>query len=128
MYTNIDTDHALEVIACFLQTSPLCTSMPHAAIIAGLEILMRNNIFCFGDTFWHQQQGTTMGTPLAPPHTTLYFGIQELKVVPRFTPFLRSYSGYINDVLGVWLHNTDPAVDWQNYLTFETSMNSFRKL
>jgi hypothetical protein len=41
MYTNIDTDHALEVSAYyFLQTSPLFTGVPHKAIIAGLEILM----------------------------------------------------------------------------------------
>jgi hypothetical protein len=32
-------------------------------MIHGLEILMQNNIFQFGDTFWHQKQGTAMGTP-----------------------------------------------------------------
>jgi hypothetical protein len=128
MYTNIDTGHALEEIAHFLRTSRLCKDVPHKAVIAGLDILMRNNIFRFGDTFWHQQQGTAMGTPPAPPYATLYFGIHELKIVPRFASSLKSYSRYIDDVLGAWTHDADPAVDRQNYLDFETSMNSFGKL
>jgi hypothetical protein len=40
MYTNIDTGHTLEVIGHFLQTSLLCLGVPHAAIIAGLKILI----------------------------------------------------------------------------------------
>ena len=128
MYTNIDTDHALEVIAHFLRTSPLCDGLPHAAIIAGLEILMRNNFFRFGDTFWHQRQGTAMGTPPAPPYATLYFGIHELEVVPFFAASLASYSRYIDDVFGCWIHDDDPAIDRQNYLAFEASMNSFGNL
>ncbi len=128
MYTNIDTDHALEEMAHFLWTSRLCKDVPHAAVIAGLEILMRNNVFRFGDTFWHQQQGTAMGTPPAPPYATLSFGIHELKVVPRFAPSLKSYSRYIDDVLGLWIHDPDPVVDPQNFLAFETSMNFFGNL
>jgi hypothetical protein len=36
MYTNIDTDQALEVITYFLRTSPLCVGFPHVAIITYL--------------------------------------------------------------------------------------------
>ncbi len=36
MYTNIDTDHALAVIATFLRTLPLCTSIPHHTVIPSL--------------------------------------------------------------------------------------------
>ncbi len=128
MYTNIDTDHALEVIAYFLQTSPLCAGVPHVAIIAGLEILMRNNIFRFGDTFWHQCQGTAMGTPPAPPYATLYFGIHELEIIPLFASSLPSYSRYIDDGLGAWCHDAGFAIDRQNFLAFQESMNSFGKL
>jgi hypothetical protein len=47
MYTNIETDHALAVIAEFLQTSLLCVGCSHSAIIQGLKILMLNNLFQF---------------------------------------------------------------------------------
>ncbi len=99
MYTNIDTDHALEVIATFLRTSPLCADVPSDAIIAGLEIIMRNNIFRFGDTFWHQRQGTAMGTPPAPPYATLYFGIHELETVPFFEALLKGELGRSTDAV-----------------------------
>jgi hypothetical protein len=128
MYTNIDTDHALAVIATFLRTSPRCAGVPHAAIIHGLEILMRNNIFQFGDTFWHQKQGTAMGTPPAPPYATLYFAIHELNFVPRHDSSLLDYSRYIDDVLGVWFHHPDPETDRQNFLALQDSMNGFGKL
>jgi hypothetical protein len=128
MYTNIDTDHALEVIARFLRTSPLCIGAPSAAIISALEIIMRNNVFRFGDTFWHQQQGTAMGTPPAPPYATLYFGIHEIDILALFNNMLPSYSRYIDDVLAAWIHHPNPSIDRQNFLAFQASMNSFGTL
>jgi hypothetical protein len=64
MYTNINTDHAFQTIAAFLARQPDCYN--HAAIIVVLEIVMRYCYFTFGDTCWHQIQGTAMGAPPAP--------------------------------------------------------------
>jgi hypothetical protein len=89
---------------------------------------MRNNIFQFGDTFWHQKQGTVTGTPPAPPYATLYFAIHELKFVPRHGLSLLDYSPYIDDVLGVWIHHPDPETGRQNFLALQDSMNGFGKL
>jgi hypothetical protein len=63
-----------------------------------------------------------------PPYATLYFGIHQLKAVPHLAPSLKSYSRYIDDVLGAWTHDADPVINRQNYLDFEMSMNSFGKL
>ena len=128
MYTNIDTDHALEKIAHFLRSSPLCRDCPSGAIICGLEILMRHNVFKFGDTFWIQKQGTAMGTPPAPNYATLYFGIHELDIAPRFQSSIAAYHRYIDDCLTVWIHHPDPAVDQQNLTAFQEAMNSYGKL
>jgi hypothetical protein len=100
--------------------------MPHAAIIHGLKFLMQNNIFKFGDTFWHQKQGTTMiGTPPAPPYAILYFGIHKLKIMPLYKPSFLDHSHYFDGMLGAWIHNLDPNIDNQNFLA---SMNCFGKL
>jgi hypothetical protein len=47
MYTNIDTDHAIDVFRQFL---PL--TKPNKAIMEAITIIMKNNFFQFGDTSW----------------------------------------------------------------------------
>jgi hypothetical protein len=113
MYTDIDTDHALEQIAVFLQTFPLCRDCPANEIIKGLQIIMQNNVFKFGDTFWIQQDGTAMGTPPAPDYATLYFGIHELAILPNCSASIIAYYCYI-DCLNFWHHHPDPSVDLAN--------------
>jgi hypothetical protein len=128
MYTNIDTTHALQKIATFLQTSPLCRNCPANKIIKGLKILMQNNVFQFGNTYWLQQDGTAMGTPPAPDYATLYFGIHELDIAPLFANSLVAYFRYIDDCIGIWLHHPDPIVDLQQWTAFQAMMNAYCKL
>ena len=63
MYTNIDTTSALNAISIFLRSSNSYKHLPIDVILTGLELLMTNNVFQFGDCFFHQQTGTAMGTP-----------------------------------------------------------------
>jgi hypothetical protein len=56
MYTNIDTTHALKTLR--KQGIP-------KHVLAALSLIMRNNFFRFSDTYWHQLNGTAMGTPPA---------------------------------------------------------------
>jgi hypothetical protein len=86
MYTNIDTDHALEKISHFLRTSALAAGSNSEAIISGLEILMRPTYFSFGDTHWLQTTGTAMGTPPGCASATLYYGIWELELLSLSFP------------------------------------------
>jgi hypothetical protein len=117
MYTNIDTDHAMKTIANFLRNSPLCKDVSSGPIIAALEIVMRNNLFQFGDTYWIQKTGTAMGTPPAPMYATLYYGIHELQFRPKFKSLLY-YTRYIDDIFGIWItdNNADTdALNWNNF-------------
>ena len=49
-----------------------------------LHLLITNNVFQFGDTYWLQKVGTEMGAPPAPPWATIFFGTHEETVLAIF--------------------------------------------
>jgi hypothetical protein len=99
MYTNIDTDHALLEIARFLDSYPATRNLSSkAAIISALSIIMRNNIFWFGDTYFLQKSGTAMGAPPACMYATLYFFIHEKELIDRYRHAFLYYKRYIDDI------------------------------
>jgi hypothetical protein len=128
MYTNIDTNHALETLYPFLCTSPLCSACPADAIIAALEILMRQNVFKFGDTFWKQNTGTAMGTPPGANYAELYYGTWEINFLDNFKDHLALYCRYIDDGIGLWIHHPDPDTDRNAFASLQATMNSFGSL
>jgi hypothetical protein len=111
MYTNIDTTHALETLHPFLTTSPLCAGCQANAIITALEILMRQNVFKLGDTYWKQKTGTAMGTPPGANYAELYYGTWEIEFLEYFLGNLALYCRYIDDGIGLWIHHPDPDID-----------------
>ena len=109
MYTNIKTDPALESIASHIRNN--ITSMgddKKEALIEAMNIVFRNNLFKFGDTFWRQKSGTAMGTPPAPPYATIFYALHENDMLPRWSERVVFYKRFIDDVLGIWLPHPDP--------------------
>jgi hypothetical protein len=89
MYTNIDTEHAILVINQWLndlsQKVQLPPGFPLIPLKKVLEIVMRNNVFEFGDTRYLQLMGTAMGTSSACMYATIYFAIHEMEtLLPNF--------------------------------------------
>lgn len=125
MYTNIDTAKALSSIAKYLrqQEQPF-NSVPNDAIIEVLRLIMTNNIFRFGDTFWHQLTGTAMGTPPAPPYACIYFAIHEDEILKEFSDNLFYYKHFIDDIFGIWTI-TDHITDHATWLQFQQRLNDF---
>ena len=67
MYTNIDTNKALALICPFLRENKRLFGYYNATtLIRAIEIVMRNNIVKFGDTYAKQIKGTDMGETPAP--------------------------------------------------------------
>ena len=129
MYTNIPTDFALNRIGNYLREDPYANKhLNIPAVMKALRLIMKNNVFLFGDCAYHQQQGTAMGTPPAPPYATLYYAIHEAYFLPRFRRFLLLYKRFIDDVLGIWLQHPDPSIDAKAWQEFQDAMNSFKGL
>ena len=125
MYTNIDTEKALPLIATYLcNNKERFPEVPTEALIQALEIIMRNNIFTFGDTWWHQVSGTAMGTPPAPPYATVFFGIYEEAIMEEFQHQLVEYVRFIDDIFGIWRIDEDNEIDSQQWNEFQSALNA----
>jgi hypothetical protein len=124
MYTNIQTAPALSAIGRYLrQNKNKFRDIPINTLMSGLNFVMNNNIFEFGDTFWHQKKGTAMGTPPAPPYATLFFAVHENSYIIDQFPNLLFYKRFIDDVVGIWIPSSCPVVDDCRWSTFQQRMN-----
>ena len=122
LYTTIPLDIALNrAIPYFTNTHPF-----GEYIIQGLELIMKNNYFEFGNSTWLQLVGTAMGTPCAPLFAILYVSyFEETLIIPTFKNNLIHFYRYIDDVFGIWrvtnehsfqdfiqMLNTIPGLKW----------------
>ena len=105
MNGNIDSIHGLQVINNFFERfkDQLPEGFPTEFIESSLEIIMKQNIFQFGDTFWLQLMGCAMGTSAAVNYSYVYVGLLELQILlVDYQEFLLFYKRFIDDGLGVW--------------------------
>ncbi len=90
-----------------------------------MEIVMKNNRMRFGDLVFHQIRGVAMGMSPAPMIANLYVAIYEAThILPLLNLFLFFLKRFIDDGLGIWLHDPDPDVDAANWILFKTLINA----
>ena len=54
-------------------------------ILEATELIMKNNVFQFDDTYWLQLTGTAMGTSMACALATIYYSYwEETKFLPEY--------------------------------------------
>ena len=118
MYTNIDTSHGLEAMrTAFIQLADkIPTDFPDELILDALGIIMRNNVFQFGDTHWLQLNGTAMGTPPACTWATIYYGVHERScLLANFSSNLLYLGRFIDDMFGIWVPNDGDPNAWDAF-------------
>ena len=126
MYTNIDTNTGIKAFHDLFDryAEEIPTDFPQGLFLHVLEIVMNNNVFSFGDTFWLQTDGTAMGTPAAPLYSIITYGVHENTVLlPRYGRNLLYYKRFIDDILGIWIDT--PSKTWDQ---FKIDVNQFGKL
>jgi hypothetical protein len=129
MYTNIETQLGVASIQALLSnnTTLLPPNYPTNLILQMLTIIMENNIFSFADTFWKQQSGTAMGTPVACTYAMLSFGQYEnAEILPNYQSNLIYYRRYIDDILGIWIPS--PCNNNNSFESFKLKLNSWGSL
>ncbi len=133
MYTNIEIDHSIAILHAWFEefTHELPPNMPTNLIIAALDIVMKNNIFTFGDTTWLQLKGTAMGTPCACMIASIYFAYHERKnILRKYSPNILFYKRFIDDVFCLWIDEPSQNTTTNNNKldAFKSEMNNFGSL
>jgi hypothetical protein len=129
MYTNINTAAAIAAIHTYIESRPSkFPAIPLQALTAAIEMIMTKNIFQFGDTYWRQLNGTTMGAPPAPSYATLSFGTHEEILLDEFPDQLAYYRCYIDDMFSIWCCHPDPIQDALLWNQFCARLDSWHDL
>ena len=66
-----------------------------------------------------------MGAPPAPPWDMIFFVIHEEVVLAQFGDMLQLYRRFIDNVLGIWVVDPDPAKDHRKWTTFTSPMQDY---
>ncbi len=130
MYTNIRTEPALNHISHLLRTEAGHTFHHYNpdALISALEIVFRNNLIQFGNTYWRQTSRTGMGIAPAPPWATIYFAIHKNNILPCWAPQIQLYQRFIDNVIGIWLSHPCPQTNKTLWATFKQDMQKWHGL
>eukprot|EP00957_Ditylum_brightwellii_P023851 1799191-Ditylum_brightwellii.AAC.1 len=121
MYTNIKTKQAIASLGEYLmENQETFRYLPITAIRDALNIIMKYNIFTFGDAHFLQLIGPDMGTLPAPTYATTTLGTHEICILRQFILRLLLYRRYIDDFLGIWVppdNLNNEATEWRAFWT-----------
>ena len=130
MYSNIDPAEALPVLEAYLNefSHELNDTVRNQMklLVELTRLVMQNNVFKFGSTWWKQLVGTAMGTSCACIYATVFFAYFERKVIStKYKSNFIFYRRKIDDIFAIW--KTDPSAPnaWNE---FKSDLNSLCKL
>ena len=128
LYPSINTKAALDVIEDYLHDNNNLFDYDADALVDALRLLMENLYFRFGDVYYKQISGSAMGVPPAPDYANIFYGIHELAFLPEFEEFLAAYHRFIDDIFGIWIPHSDPAIDKDRWNCFKATVNGYYDL
>jgi hypothetical protein len=127
MYPNIDTTQCIDQLSNYLTDPNISSKFGYSpvALVDAIKLVMENNCMRFGDVIVKQVSRIAMGMSPAPTIANLFVAIYEkthvLQYVPHVVLYLRCF---IDNGIGIWLHNPNPTIDKTNWLSFQTCLNN----
>ena len=113
MYTNIDTNHTILGISLWLDSLTLSVDFPLKAVKKAIELVMRNNIFEWGDLYFLQLLGTAIGTSVTCGWAKIYFAVHKMgTLIPKYGHCFPLSARFIDDIIGVWVGDPN-GIEWQ---------------
>ena len=126
MYLNISTVQSIQCLSNYLsdpETSSKFGFSPEA--LEAIKLVMHNTRLRFGDVIVKQVSGIAMGMSPAPTIANLLVAIYDKICVLQYVPQVVLYlSCFIDDGIGIWLHDPDPIVEKNNWQEFQTCLNN----
>eukprot|EP00957_Ditylum_brightwellii_P057243 4337425-Ditylum_brightwellii.AAC.1 len=99
---------------------------PTELILKALKLVMRSNMFSFGNTWWLQFIGVVMDTPCACIIGMLYFGLFEHHfLLQKYKHWLLEYICFIDNVLTIWKTNRDTTASVRAFQSLKEDINKF---
>jgi len=95
LYTNIPTSDAIQLIEDLLIEIKFIKREP---IIYLLNLVLRNNYFQFNNKYYHQIQGTAMGTSCSVVYAILFMYQLERNIVKKYHNIIILYKRFIDDI------------------------------
>ena len=130
MYSNIDPQEGLPILEKYLEDfrDELDDNSQEMikVIIELTKIVMHNNVFQFGSTWWRQKIGTAMGTPCACIYATIFFAyFERTLLLPKYKNNFIVYKRQIDDIFAIWKDDPTNPNAWDN---FKKDLNEACKL
>lgn len=104
LYTNIPQTEGTQ--ACIDLLAELnMLPMPRDYLQHLFNIVLKYNIFNFGENTYKQIHGTAMGTKMAPTYANIFMNSLERKFLRTQTIKPTLYKRYIDDIIIIWDHS-----------------------
>ena len=103
LYTNTPHDEGVNACEEFLNTRT-DQSPPSKDLCQLIQLILESNAFIFNGAYDLQQQGTAMGTQMAPQYTNLFMGKFEQQFLQTQNKLPLVWWRYIDDVFAIWTH------------------------
>jgi hypothetical protein len=90
-----------------------------------MNIVMQSNHMQFGDLIFRQTCGVAVGMSPAPTISHLYVMIYECDhIIPLIGSYLMYCKRFIDDGFAVWLHDSNPTNNTNNWDNFKYICNT----